>query len=438
LPQVYFPTIELLRKSVLKTAVKKYTDELNDAITMCKHQKLSTIIKKLEQISQRFSKIPQGQRKEMFSEAYQVEKRRHEEQERQQNLEIIRKNIAEIINNCINAVNAGCSMKVEGVLNEVHRCLEQLDLTSIDSSDPIASGIIDISEGVDSVVDELSVETKQVLEEIELSELEFSEKIIRILDEFINTYELLEPNFDPVLGNSVTFPRDENNLDEHRVLLTTFDLLEGLLRPLLDEGEYSENSYVIHAVSRVVDPIFNYYKWNLKRLWYNTLASCANSAEMFKLSHFYYRPDLQVLLMLDSDKWELVFTEISQDGFDTRFYELINEKVVDADEAKYLINELLQIPFIGIQVISNRVLVFGIDFYNNSFYCSFRICEYTIPLRVSDHQVVEDFLKSSLKVKCYLEKIVDNFVQIKDRIYHLPNMVGNERPGSSMSMSTTF
>ncbi|CAG8852249.1 22820_t:CDS:2, partial [Racocetra persica] len=59
-----------------------------------------------------------GQRKEMFSEAYQVEKRQREEQERQQNQEIIRKNIAKIIDNCINAVNAGCSMKVEGVLNE--------------------------------------------------------------------------------------------------------------------------------------------------------------------------------------------------------------------------------------------------------------------------------------------------------------------------------
>ncbi|CAG8789631.1 16275_t:CDS:1, partial [Racocetra fulgida] len=41
-------------------------------------------------------------------------------------------------------------------------------MPSIDSGDPIASGIIDISEEVDSVADELSVETKQVLEEIEL------------------------------------------------------------------------------------------------------------------------------------------------------------------------------------------------------------------------------------------------------------------------------
>ncbi|CAG8599979.1 7743_t:CDS:2, partial [Dentiscutata erythropus] len=148
------------------------------------------------------------------------------------------------------------------------------------------------------------------------------------------------------------------------------------------------------------------------------------------------RPDLQVLLMLDSDKWELVFTEISRldpradkqsndwkklnrlckDGFDARFNELIKEKVVDADEAKCLINELLQIPFIGIQVISNRVLVFGIDFYNNSFYRSFRICEYTIPLRVSDRQVVEDFLKT-------LEEHETRFTNLEQRDKEKTNLI---------------
>ncbi|CAG8494857.1 21400_t:CDS:2 [Cetraspora pellucida] len=182
LPQVYFPTVELLRKSVLEIAVKQYTDELSDAITICKHQKLSTIVKKLEQISQRFSKIPQGQLQKMFSEAYQAEKRR------------------------INAVNASCFMKVEGVLNEIYGCLKQLDLTFINSGNPIASGIIDISERVDSMTDKLLVETKQVLKKIELSEPEFLEKMITMLDEFINTYELLGLNFDLALVNPITFP----------------------------------------------------------------------------------------------------------------------------------------------------------------------------------------------------------------------------------------
>ncbi|CAG8749829.1 5703_t:CDS:2, partial [Ambispora leptoticha] len=72
---------------------------------------------------------------QIFSEAYQVEKRRREEYEKRQNQEIVRKNIAEIVDNCINTVNTGRSIEVEEVLNEVRECLEQLDLSSTDSND---------------------------------------------------------------------------------------------------------------------------------------------------------------------------------------------------------------------------------------------------------------------------------------------------------------
>ncbi|KAF0441141.1 hypothetical protein F8M41_003922 [Gigaspora margarita] len=43
--------------------------------------------------------------------------------------------------NCIKVVNIGYFIKVEEVLNKVCGCLEQLDLSSIDSNDPIASRI---------------------------------------------------------------------------------------------------------------------------------------------------------------------------------------------------------------------------------------------------------------------------------------------------------
>ncbi|CAJ0629910.1 9591_t:CDS:1 [Entrophospora sp. SA101] len=164
--------------------------------------------------------------------------------------------------------------------------------------------------------------------------------------------------------------------------------------------------------------------------------------------------------MLDSANWEISFTEILQliphtdkkdsdwkkinclckDGIDIRFGKLFKGKDIECADAKFLIDELLQIPFIGTQVISNRVIVFGIDFYNNSFYHSSKIREYTIPLRVSDCCVVKKFLKNSLIVKCYLEKIANNFVQIKDRINLLPNLsiVENTTISSSMSISTTF
>ncbi|CAJ0847208.1 14448_t:CDS:2, partial [Entrophospora sp. SA101] len=326
LPQVFFPTVELLKKSVLDTAVKRYNNELNTAITICENKGWKSVVKKLEQISNYFSLMTREKRQEIFSEAYQVEKKRREEHEKQQNQEIIRNNIAEIVDKCINAVNIGRSFEIEEVIIEVRECLEQLDLSSIDSSDPIASGILDIAEGVDGVADKLTVGAKEILNEVELSEPGFSEKTDVMLDEFINGYSLLGPDFDPALANPISFPRDENNLGVRRILLTTFDLLEGL--------------------EKVAD-------------------SSQTRKEMMHSVQSGDRPDLQ-------------------DGIDIRFGKLFKGKDIECADAKILIDELLQLPFIGIQVISNRVIVFGIDFYNNSFYRSFKIREYTIPLRVSD------------------------------------------------------
>ncbi|CAG8614570.1 19853_t:CDS:2, partial [Racocetra fulgida] len=209
LPQAYFPTVELLRKSVLETAVKKYNDELDVAITMCKLQEWNSAVKKLEHISKQFSAYvgalnPDEQRQRAFSEAYKEEKRQREEYEKQQNQGIIRKNIAEIVDNCV---------EVEEVLNEVRECLEQLDLSSINPDDPIASGILDVAEGVDGVADELSIETKEVLNEAGLTEPEFSKTMDAMLDEFINGYSLFGSDFDPALANPITFPRDESNLN---------------------------------------------------------------------------------------------------------------------------------------------------------------------------------------------------------------------------------
>ncbi|CAG8735181.1 407_t:CDS:2, partial [Funneliformis mosseae] len=202
-----------------------------------------------------------------------------------------------------NVVNNGCSIEVEEVLNEVYKYLQKFDLSSIKSDDPIASEILDICEGVDKVIDNLSIETMQILADIKIDDLEFSEDINNMLNEFINIYNLLESNFDPAFVKPISFSQNEKNLDKRRILLTIFDLLKGFLRPLLDERD---------------------------------------------------RPDLQVLLMLDSDECELVFTEISQlgshsnkqnydwkklnrlckDGFDTRIRELFKEKNVETNEAK--------------------------------------------------------------------------------------------------------
>ncbi|UZO10502.1 uncharacterized protein OCT59_002083 [Rhizophagus irregularis] len=407
----------------------------------------------------------QTQKQFIFSDAYNVEKKRREGYEKQQNQEIIRTNVTKIINNCINVAN-NVSVEVGEVLNEICKCLQQLDLTLINSNDLIASGILDICEGADNVMDTLPTKTKQVLTNFKLSEQEFPKDVKTMLDEFINIYDPQNSNSDPALAGPITFPQNESNLSIRRTLLTTFDLLEGLrncwnLTPSLTEGEYSETSYTIHSVSRIIDPIFNYYNLKLKRSWEQVSNSSRDRKESMGSIHYGDRPDFQILLILDSIEWESVFAEISRldprpdkqdhdwkklnrlckDGFDARFNELFKGKDVENNETKCLINELHQFPFIGIQVIDNRILVFGIDYYNNSFYRSFKICEFYIPLTISNYQVVENFLKSSLKVKYYLEGLFNDFVRIKDKIDRLPTIVEvveDEKSQSFMSLSTTY
>lgn len=126
-------------------------------------------------------------------------------------------------------MNYNCpSSKVGKVLNEISGLLQELDPASINSDTPIASGILDVFEGVDNVMDKLSAETKQVLADVELSEPEFSEDMNAMLDDFVNIYALLGPEFDPAAADPISFSRGVQDLGKRRTLLTAFDLLEGL------------------------------------------------------------------------------------------------------------------------------------------------------------------------------------------------------------------
>ncbi|GBC08559.1 hypothetical protein RclHR1_08210004 [Rhizophagus clarus] len=78
-----------------------------------------------------------------------------------------------------------------------------------------------------------------------------------MIDQFVNIYRSLGPDFKPAHVYPISFPQYKCNLDKH-------------------ECDYSENSYIIHAVSRMVDPIFNYYKWKLKHSWEEVFNSSQN------------------------------------------------------------------------------------------------------------------------------------------------------------------
>ncbi|RIB11164.1 hypothetical protein C2G38_2204154 [Gigaspora rosea] len=127
------------------------------------------------------------------------------------------------------------------------------------------------------------------------------------------------------------------------ILMTTFDLLEGLLS--LTEKDYSENSYVIHAVSKVLDLLFTYSKWPLKRAWSEqTNKSSQSKKNRIGSINLGKKPDLQVLLKLDMKSNELVLVEIS------RLF-LEQDKEDTSSRARLIHCELEKIPVLGIQVV---------------------------------------------------------------------------------------
>lgn len=172
-------------------------------------------------------------------------------------------------------------------------------------------------------------------------------------------------------------------------------------------------------------------------------------------------PDYLVLIN-ESDGIEIVIGEISRlfppsgkenydwkkinreckNGFDVRKEELIKGKNLSNDEGRSIIDDLHQVPFIGIQVIRNDIIVFGIDSYKNSFYRSFKILNYKIPLRVSNGDIIKEFLKNSL-VKNYVNKMISNLLQIRNRIKNLPDQIEDEideieNSECNMSIVTTY
>ena len=112
-------------------------------------------------------------------------------------------------------------------------------------------------------------------------------------------------------------------------------------------------------------------------------------------------------------------------------------------EGRSIIDDLYQISFIGIQIIRNDIIVFEIDSYKNSFYHSFEIVKYNIPLRVSNGDIIKEFLTKSLIVKNYIDKMISNLLQIKNRIKNLSDQIEDEidvieNSECDMSIVTTY
>ncbi|RIB22681.1 hypothetical protein C2G38_2243170 [Gigaspora rosea] len=330
LSSVYLPSVKVLRKANLNGAEAQYRHGLEEANDTKEVTKIFLFQRQLK--------------------------------EQEQNLTLIRNNINFIMGGYNAKIHGKCSEKSLGVYTELFNILQCLDLETIEPEIPIASGVIDLTENENIFTKLLTLETKLILSRHSFHNNEFPNQIGAILDEFVSLYSKLRTDFNPALMRPISFPYREMTLRTRCILITTFDLLEGLrriwsCRPSLTEKDYSENSYVIHVVSEVLDPLFTYSKWPLKE---------------------------------DS-----------------------------SSEARLIHCELGKIPVLGIQVIGERIIVSMLDLFEDVFY-----------------QVVEEFLRGSLKLRDIVEEIVRMSVSIKDEINLLPTC--GERTSSTSMMSTTY
>ncbi|RIB19622.1 hypothetical protein C2G38_1253530 [Gigaspora rosea] len=168
------------------------------------------------------------------------------------------------------------------------------------------------------------------------------------------------------------------------------------------------------------------------------------------------KPDLQVLLKLDTVENEIVLAEVSRllpqqdkeiidwkklvrickDCFDERYNVFFDGRDDTTDIARSINVKLGKVPVLGIQVIRDRVIVSALDLFEDDFYRVFRICELVISLRISSRPIVEEFLKNALKMRFVVEKIIAMSVDVKDEISLLP--VTEDRTPSTSMMSTTY
>ncbi|CAG8791651.1 20976_t:CDS:2 [Cetraspora pellucida] len=383
LPNVYLLKVKTLRRNNVNIAESQYRQELEEAITTYVIKNgLSIFSEDDEQFCRRGWKnnniglccsskgavqgihhsgvgltLGSEQHQKFYKEAWMKEKEKRQAMEQERNK-------VKLGNSCSEATIVAYI--------EIVRHLECLDPAMIKPEVPLASGIINLSRNEDPFVNLLSSRSKQILMHHKFGNNEFLGEIKFMVDDLVDTYKDLKPDFDPVLMRPIAFLQGEMSIESRRILMAVFDLLEGLqhiwsLRPLLIEDDYSENSYVIHAVSKVLDPIFTYSKWSLKPRSINV--------------------------------------------------------------------KLGKVPVLGIQVIRDRVVVSALDLFEDNFYRVFQISELVILLYISSCLIVEEFLKNTFKMRFVVEKIIAMSVDVKDEI-SLLLVTKDRTPSTSFMLTT--
>ncbi|CAG8686311.1 10245_t:CDS:2, partial [Ambispora gerdemannii] len=220
LPAVYLPSVRVLGRNNVNLAESQYRRELQEAIATCEIN-CSQSKQKLEDILSHLTPFP---RSTLLS-----------------------------VSGCARAIHfpasAWASHSMLGLVQRQRNYEDSWGIEkekiwgTIEPEAPIASGVVDLTGSGDTFANLLSLETRQFLTRHSFHNNEIPEQIGIMTNEFVSTYNDLSSDFDPVLMRPISFPQGEMTLETRRILMTVFDLLEGLrhiwsCRPLLTEDDY--------------------------------------------------------------------------------------------------------------------------------------------------------------------------------------------------------
>ncbi|CAG8632490.1 6569_t:CDS:2 [Paraglomus brasilianum] len=137
----------------------------------------------------------------------------------------------------------------------------------------------------------------------------------QLLDEFVDSYKHLGTKFHLSDMDGISFPVGIKNPQLKADMGMLWSVLNGLryiwtCTPKLDEISYSENAFVIEAVSRILTPIFGYCSIPLTCSWgEQTSESSRFRKEQMRAMASPNKPDL--CIRLEDIAVELIFCEFS-------------------------------------------------------------------------------------------------------------------------------
>ncbi|CAG8649596.1 2301_t:CDS:2 [Paraglomus brasilianum] len=337
-----------------------------------------------------------------------------------------------------------CTEEEKKVYNAVCTILEEIDIDGVNPTDPLASGVLDLTKLGDTYMNLLPADVVELLTVSNfLKEVDLPPAAQKMLDEFEETYKHLGTDFSLSDMDGIGYPAGIKDRQLKRNMGMMWSVLEGFRNiwtctPRLDETNYSENALVVEAVSRILKPIFGYCSMPLEQVWGEHISESSKHRTGAAASP--NKPDLCIRVDFQGADVELAFCEFAslgmghpkhrddwrksvracKDGSDMLRDICFEGKKTDCNEAIILIRSLNNIPSIAILNKKTNLTFSVIDTFNGKFFKAYKILDIDIPLRPVDRQVVEDFLKKALQVKTFVEEVACEVIKVLEKSISLP------------------